>query len=212
MTPLDQEIGGGLGWFRGAVPAAGTGFGAAQEPPPEPPQKQLQNQPVPGVVPAPKPVGPIGGSAPGTNPGPIPPRHTAGRRRPRLNERETQILYWMGANGMLRCEAPFLPCVGDPQVAPTRKYVCVPGTQCLPLREHQVRPLYSAAPLASLGCDKPRIFPVSFATPFFPSASSSPLPWRGCHLLLPHPVLSVFLVSPFSFALAQNPSWLLVET
>ena len=97
-------------------------------------------------------------------------------------------------------------------MAPTRKYVCVPGTQCLPLREHQVRPLYSAVPLASLGCDKPWIFPVSFATPFFPSASSSPFPWRGCHLLLPHPVLSVFLVSPFSFALAQNPSWTWVES
>ena len=97
-------------------------------------------------------------------------------------------------------------------MAPKRKYVCVPGTQCLPLREHQVRPLYSAVPLASLGCDKPRIFPVSFATPFFPSASSSPFPWRGCHLLLPHPVLSVFLVSPFSFALAQNPSWIWVES
>ena len=76
----------------------------------------------------------------------------------------------------------------------------------------QVRPLYSAVPLASLGCDQPRIFPVSFATPFFPSASSSPFPWRGCHLLLPHPVLSVFLVSPFSFALAQNPSWVWVES
>ena len=111
MTPLDQEIDGGLGRSRGAVPVVGTVLGTAQEPPPEPPQKQLQNQPVPGVVPAPKPVGSIGGSAPGTNPGPIPPRHTAGRRRPRLNERETQILYWMGANGMLRCEAPFLPCV-----------------------------------------------------------------------------------------------------
>ena len=111
MTPLDQEIDGGLGRFRGAVPVVGTALGTAQEPPPEPPPKQLQNQAVPGVVPAPKPVGPIGGSAPGTNPGPIPPRHTAGRRRPRLNERETQILYWMGANGMLRCEAPFLPCV-----------------------------------------------------------------------------------------------------
>ena len=97
-------------------------------------------------------------------------------------------------------------------MAPGRKYVCVPGTQCLPLRERQVRPLYSAVPLASLGCDKPRIFPVSFATPFFPSASSSPFPWRGCHLLLPHPVLSVFLVSPFSFALAQNPSWIGVES
>ena len=110
-TPLDQEIDGGLGRFRGAVPVVGTDLGTAQEPPPEPPQKQFQNQPVPGVVPAPKPVSSTGGSAAGTNPGPIPPRHTAGRGRPRLNERETQILYWMGANGMLRCDAPFLPCV-----------------------------------------------------------------------------------------------------
>ena len=212
MTPLDQEIDAGLGLIRGVDPAAGSTLGSTLGSARVGSPKQLQSRLVPGVVPVPKPVGSTGGSAPGTNPGPIPPRHTAGRRRPRLNERETQILYWMGANGMLRCEAPFLPCVGDPQVAPTRKYVCVPGTQCLPLREHQVRPLYSAAPLASLGCDKPRIFPVSFATPFFPSASSSPFPWRGCHLLLPHPVLSVFLVSPFSFALAQNPSWLLVET
>ena len=56
------------------------------------------------------------------------------------------------------------------------------------------------------------IFPVSFATPFFPSPSSSPFPWRGCHLLLPDPVLSIFLVSPLFFALAQNPSWLGVES
>ena len=83
MTPPDQEMDGGLGRFRGAVPVVGTALGTAQEPPAEPPQKQLQNQPVPGVVPAPKPVGSIGGSAPGTNPGPIPPRHTAGRRRPK---------------------------------------------------------------------------------------------------------------------------------
>ena len=73
MTPLDQEIDGGLGRFRETVPVVGTALGTAQEPPPEPPQKQLQNQPVPGVVPAPKPAGSIGGSAPGTNPGPIPP-------------------------------------------------------------------------------------------------------------------------------------------
>ena len=51
MTPLDQEIGGGLGWFRGVVPAAGTTLGTIQEPPPEPPRKQVQNQLVPGVVP-----------------------------------------------------------------------------------------------------------------------------------------------------------------
>ena len=56
------------------------------------------------------------------------------------------------------------------------------------------------------------IFPVSFATPFFPSPSSSPFPWRGCHLLLPDPVLSIFLVSPLFFALAQKPSWLWVES
>ena len=37
MTPLDQEIGGGLGWFRGVVPAAGTTLGTIQETPPEPP-------------------------------------------------------------------------------------------------------------------------------------------------------------------------------
>ena len=56
------------------------------------------------------------------------------------------------------------------------------------------------------------IFPVSFATPFFPSPSSSPFPWRGCHLLLPDPVLSIFLVSPLFFALAQKPSWLWFES
>ena len=51
MTPLDQEIDGGLGWFRGVVPAAGTTLGTTQEPPPEPPRKQFQNQLAPGVVP-----------------------------------------------------------------------------------------------------------------------------------------------------------------
>ena len=59
MTPLDQEIDGGLGRFRGAVPVVGTALGTAQEPPPEPSQKQLQNQAVPGVVP--------GGSRGGSN-------------------------------------------------------------------------------------------------------------------------------------------------
>ena len=33
MTPLDQEIDGGLGRFRGAVPVVGTALGTAQEPP-----------------------------------------------------------------------------------------------------------------------------------------------------------------------------------
>ena len=37
MTPLDQEIDGGLGWFRGVVPAAGTRPGTRQEPTPKPP-------------------------------------------------------------------------------------------------------------------------------------------------------------------------------
>ena len=91
MTPLDQEIDGGLGRSRGAVPVVGTVLGTAQEPPPEPPQKQLQNQPVPGVVPAPKPVGSTGGSAPGTNLGPIPPRHTACRRRAQKRNPDSRL-------------------------------------------------------------------------------------------------------------------------
>ena len=51
MTPLDQDIDGGLGRFRGAVPAAGTALGTAQEPPPEPFSNRYQNQIIPGVVP-----------------------------------------------------------------------------------------------------------------------------------------------------------------
>ena len=39
-----------------------------------------------------------------------------------------------------------------------------------------------------------------------------PLFFGAVVTLLPHPVLSVFLVSPFSFALAQNPSWIGVES
>jgi len=62
------------------------------------------------------------------------------------------------------------------------------------------------------GRDKPQIFPVSFATAFFPSSSSSFFPWRYCHILLLDPVLSFSLVSPLGFALAQNPSWLCVES
>ena len=37
MTSLDPDIDGGLPWFRGVVPAAGTRPGARQEPTPKPP-------------------------------------------------------------------------------------------------------------------------------------------------------------------------------
>ena len=45
MTSLDPDIDGGLPWFRGVVPAAGTRPGTRQEPAPEPGRNNPWNQP-----------------------------------------------------------------------------------------------------------------------------------------------------------------------
>ena len=66
MTSLDPDIDGGLPWFRGVVPAAGTRPGTRQEPAQEP---------------APKPPGSRGGSDPATNLGTTPPMRSAARTR-----------------------------------------------------------------------------------------------------------------------------------
>ena len=62
MTSLDPDVDGGLPWFRGVVPAAGTRPGTRQEPTPKPP-------------------GSRGGPDPATNLGTTPPMRSAARTR-----------------------------------------------------------------------------------------------------------------------------------